>query len=347
MLHRISPSFLIFIFSIILLFVNFFWIKTYNPHPLRPDEALNLLENFRYYSLLRHLNVNNLKEIFRAESLYPPFYGLLGACFNLIFGHSSWISILCTNIFCFLILFTSIYHIGRKLFNRDVGILSMIFLSSFPLLIASTRWFFHEFALTAIVALSMLCLIKTENFKDLRFSLLLGALIFIGLLTKWTYPLFLSGPLMVEFGLLLREKDKRKRIFNFFTAILAGGSLALILWYIPNLPILYPGIKQGQIRISSVNVDISTLRGVLFYVKSLPFHINPFNCLLLLIFLPSLVSEISKRENLFLISWFLFPLLVLTLLPNKWSCYFMPAIPSLSLMLSRCLLNLKGDRYLH
>ena len=67
-----------------------------------------------------------------------------------------------------LILLISTYLIGKTLYGRLAGIMAMFILFMYPLIFESFRQFQLDSPLTAMVALSMLTLIKSDYFKDSR-----------------------------------------------------------------------------------------------------------------------------------------------------------------------------------
>jgi len=118
---------------------------------------------------------------------------------------------------------------------------SVVLLAFFPMFYAMSRHFYLEFALTAMVALSVWLLLATDGFQRRGVSLLFGLSLGLGLLTKRTFAAFAIGPVIVAIlaaGLLpaLWQRLKlRPRIYwkRLLLALLGGLVLAAI-WYLPN-----------------------------------------------------------------------------------------------------------------
>ena len=194
---NIKIVFLIFLFLIFLYGINnFLLIKKQYTFPLYPDEAWHLSTTLRYYEILKEFSLNIFYRLLEVDSLYPPLYFISGASLALVTGFSR-LNVVMINIFFFLIMLISTYLIGKKISNNKyTGLFAAFILSMFPMIFGMSRWFMLDFALTAMVALSICCLIHTDEFTNRKMSLLFGVSLGLVLLTKWTAPIFIIGPFL-------------------------------------------------------------------------------------------------------------------------------------------------------
>lgn len=82
----------------------------------------------------------------------PPLFHIISSPFLLI-SHDIKVVSMC-NILFYVILLFSIYGIGKKLYNKEVGIVSMFGVSMLPGIFAQSRVFFIDFSLVSMVSLT-------------------------------------------------------------------------------------------------------------------------------------------------------------------------------------------------
>jgi hypothetical protein len=110
-----------------------------------------------------------------------------------------------------------------------------------PLLYAMSRSFYIEFALAALVALSLYLLLASKGFQQRGAALGFGLALGLGMLTKRTYPVFIAVPAVF---VILRSSVPRSlwdRLrggahVSFPDLLIALGSAVALagLWYFPN-----------------------------------------------------------------------------------------------------------------
>lgn len=171
---------------------NHIWLRI-DRYPPAWDEAQYLLYSLKYYDVFT-LKIPILN--FVAINPYrPPLHMLLATPLYGVFGTSYDISV-AVNVFFMGILIFSVYGIGKKICNKNVGLLSAFFVSTFPTLFSLSRTFLSDFALTAMVSLSIYFLLLTDNFKNRKYSALFGVALGLGFFTRPTYIIFIIGPLL-------------------------------------------------------------------------------------------------------------------------------------------------------
>jgi len=294
--------------------------------PVNADEGMHLISSLRYYNVLVASSPGMFKQLLEVNSHYPPLFPLSSAILNIFFGTSRAVSV-GTNMIYFLIMLFSTYFIGKKIGSRKTGLLACFVLSMFPMVFGMSRWFILEFPLTAMVSFSICCLFYTESFANRKYSLLFGLSVGLGMLTKWTFGIFMIGPFLCT----ILAKD-RKSIKNLCYAI--GLALFIsFIWYLPHISGLIRSIPGGNIRIHEIAFPWYSLEGLLFYAKSILYQISPLFFFFFLIALPLTIRK--KFKNKFIVfSWILFSYIILTIINNKWTHYIMPVLPAVALILA-------------
>jgi hypothetical protein len=139
------------------------------------------------------------------------------------------------------IVLAATYGLGRRWGGRRQGMVGVALLATFPMFYSMSRYFYLEFALTAMVALTVYLLLAADGFQKPWVSLLFGVCLGLGLLTKRTFALFVAGPviaIILSSGLLpaaWRRLKQRPRL-NWRNLLFssAGGLALAALWYFPN-----------------------------------------------------------------------------------------------------------------
>lgn len=132
------------------------------------------------------------------------------------------------------------YLLGNTIAGRGIGLFAALLVGLFPLMAAMSRLFYTEMFLTALVVLNLLALHRLRGFTHRSWSLVWGASLGIGLLVKWTIPLYVwlpllwygwqSGALRTQIGALWRP---RVRWRGLLVAAALGGLLSSA-WFWPN-----------------------------------------------------------------------------------------------------------------
>lgn len=118
---------IIFLSLIVIFFIvtNLIWLSQ-DSLPPAWDQARHMLLSLKYYRLLTDTHLfTSLKDFFFVSHYYPPLFHVSAAPLIFLFGFSEH-NLGMVN-FLYLILFaTSLYGIGKLLFNKIVGIMATI-----------------------------------------------------------------------------------------------------------------------------------------------------------------------------------------------------------------------------
>lgn len=129
------------------------------------------------------------------------------------------------------------YCLGAAIADRRVGIVAALLVSLLPMMAAMARLFYTEMFLTAAVAANLLSLHKSEGFVKRSWSLAWGVSLGVGLLVKWTMPIYLWLPalwmLWRNRSEFIRVRWPRWQAKRLLLALLAAFGV-VTLWYWPN-----------------------------------------------------------------------------------------------------------------
>lgn len=332
---------------------DYLWI-TKNTLPPTWDDAWHLMSSLNYYRILTNPSFDMLEKLIHVDWYYPPFFKFSTAFLYMVFG-TSITTALMTNVIYLGILLFSTYGIGKILFNRETRILAAAIVSMYPLVFNLQRIYLIDLALTSMITLSIYILLRTENFKNFRYSLILGAVLGMTLLTKWTAVFFIAGPFIYVLYLSFFKVDslvpkkinnkqrkkidsekisiKKKQLMYVLLACFEAIFIASI-WYIPNGAGAYNFIKEMAPYWASVegeNLNIFSFDNLSFYFIVI---INQTSFLLALVFMIGLayLIRIKETSSLFLLSWIFLPIIVLTLQMNKGDRYTMPIMAAIAII---------------
>ncbi len=204
------------------------------------DQPRHLAWSLNYAQLLEDLSLNSLFSVMVSDQIRPPLFPASAAVLYKLFGRSADVATM-VNVIYMAIALGATYGIGRRWAGRRLGLISAMLLALFPMFYSMSRHFYLEFAVTAMVSLTVCLLLATEGFQRRGISLLFGLSLGLGLLTKRTFAVFLTGPLLVVlldeglFTAAWQRLKRRPRVYwkNVLVA-LVGGLLPALLWYLPN-----------------------------------------------------------------------------------------------------------------
>lgn len=267
---------------------------------------------------------------------YPPLIYQFALAFFKIFGVSAKAAV-AANIVWIFILFFSVYQIAWRIYkNQLIAIAAVIFLGAAPLLIGQAREFQVDLPLTAMVALSIWLILRTDQFSKLLPSLLFGLAVGIGMLTKWTYVFYVLPLIAIYFAYsIISAKKKIPVLLNLIYAAL----VAIVIsgyWYFTNKGSLLTDFNQNGIEVAKQEGDPTgfSVAAMSWYFKRI--LDNYLFLPLFIIYLAGLVWALIKKEwrQKLLLILILTPIyyLIFSILPNKDTRYLMPLIPLLAII---------------
>ncbi len=211
------------------------------------DRPAHLVRTLIYNEMLAQVNLRSLFEVMTWSWNRPPLYHLVAVPFYRLFGVSTDVALM-RNVVFVAILLLSVYGIGRRFYGEGVGLLAAFLVSTYPILFSISRMPYVDYSLTAMVALAVYLAVASEGFRHRGYSLWLGLVIGLGILTKWPFVAFAGGPIAyvaLRSGALRDVRatlttriEMRSGWQRFWRSPLfhaAAGLCVALLWYWPNL----------------------------------------------------------------------------------------------------------------
>ena len=232
--------------------INWIWLLK-DTVPPKWDQSGHFIESLKIYDIFTHPSLDIFQRLAEVSDYYPPFFQMCATPLYALFGKSADVAVM-TNILFLAILLFSVYGIGKKLYNQKIGFLAAIFISFYPAVYSMTRTYLMDFALVAMVALSIYLLLKTDDFTNTKYSIFFGISLGLGMLTKWSFAFFISPAILfiildilIKFIDIERIKlDTKSYLINSFKILFNSkrtknliilsliGLLIMSFWYLPN-----------------------------------------------------------------------------------------------------------------
>jgi len=161
------------------------------------DDSWYLSGSLVVYDALRAEGISGMvRAFFSVLGFKAPLITGLPAPFYLVLGRDWHVAYL-VNLVAMLVLFATVYGIGKKCGNAWAGAIAVTIVATMPLLYGLSRWFLVEYTLTAMVAVAIWLLLLSPDLQRRGLCLGLGVLLGFGLLLKVSFPLFLALPLAI------------------------------------------------------------------------------------------------------------------------------------------------------
>jgi 4-amino-4-deoxy-L-arabinose transferase-like glycosyltransferase len=243
------------------------------------DKPRHLARSLNYNHMLSPITVHSLFEMMISDPVRPPLFPASATIMYRLFGISADVATM-VNVLYLVIVLAATYGIGHRWGGRRLGLASAALLAIFPMFYSMSRYFYLEFALTAMVALAVYLLLATDGFRRRGMSLLFGLSLGLGLLTKRTFVLFALGPVIVAIltsGLLpalwrrLKQcfapanREKPRIYWRKALLALVGGLVPAAIWYLPNREAI-----QGLILGDALFICWWALAALAIYFATLP-----------------------------------------------------------------------------
>lgn len=275
---------------------------------------------------------------------YPPLFYFSAFILKFLFGGFLMnVSILNATVYL-LILLGAVYSIGEMI-NPETGIIAAFVCGMYPMIFLSSRHFSLELMLCSISALSILIVLKTNFLLSRKYSILLGIVLGLGMLTKQTFFIYVSGPFLayaVYSFKNCRTGIKQQMIENVLIccAIFLGiGSL----FYLNKD--MYANVFNRVRFLGAVNnANLFSAEHASYYLRSLKSTLGIFFCA---VFFASFVyiQKITGHLRIMLISWICVPLVFFTLIILKYGEYSIPYLPAMALISSAAIVNIKNLKF--
>lgn len=127
------------------------------------------------------------------------------------------------------------WYLAREVANQWVALFAALLMALLPMVAGMARLFYNETLLAALVTFNLLALYRSRGFGNRAWSLAWGISAGVGMLVKWTFPIYVAAPALVVLW------QSRRTIAPTFVwswrtlawSLLAGAAF-LALWWLPN-----------------------------------------------------------------------------------------------------------------
>ncbi len=261
------------------IFCNFIWInsnsnalifqaKSWQKNINIYSELKNNLADFREYSN-NETNFGKFYKLIVIDEYSPPFYFWAAALANLALVRIFPQAMLLTSSLFFIFLLIIVYKMGEYL-CKGSGMLSAFICSLYPFIYLSSRFFNMALAVGVMVTLSVYVLLRTEMFEKKAHSVFLGVCLGLGMLTKYTFFLFLIGPVSaVIFEIIKKRKNDsiwRQRRNNLLVSLAIAAAISGAYYF--NYRVMFLLFFRG-FNLDQAALDMTIVQRALFYLRML------------------------------------------------------------------------------
>ncbi len=336
---------------VILLFVlvifhtlnNYFWIKidnmsigcdtvihTYITVLLHQDLKSIFLSDAPLF--LKSLSITTI--FFKSPLSWPTLVHFLAALIAFVSSDILFWSRFSSTIY-FIILISSIYLLGKNIYSRAAGLIAAYLVSFYPGIFGSSRSSGLDLPLASVVCLVFYFLLRSDEFRRIRYSLFFGLSLGLGMLVKGQLLFFIALPLLYVIFNGFRDKSKRK---GFILNVCGAFCLALLIASIWWCRIF--SVEGGYIASSIFLIKYSAIvNNLIFYLYAGYFNISPIFSVMFIFSLLFYLRRLNKIK-LILIFWFTVPFLIYSVIPFAHDRYIFPAFGAVALITAIGLLEL-------
>ena len=263
------------------------------------------------------------------------------------------------NVLFMALTFLIIFKICKDYLNPKTAVLSCFLLSIYPVIYGHMRTYLMDIGLMSIVSASIYLLLKCDGFRSLKYSILLGLSLGLGILTRQSYPAFVAGPfvyIVYKSGIIPPiHKDNNKSSpllhkprLNFVNCLIVAIALTSF-WYIPNFKeamglVLYNNSVEWAILYMPSYLNVTHFL-TSFLTRMTFYGVTAFFVLLFLC--SSIFFFFFKRHKLYDIKrvftwWMLLPFLMFTFSLNKQERFFSPSLPAVAIITAQGIYQIKN-----
>jgi 4-amino-4-deoxy-L-arabinose transferase-like glycosyltransferase len=267
---------------------------------------------------------------------YPPFLPGVTALLYLVAG-PTYEAAMVTNLVFLALLVWGVWGLGNELAGRPAGVVAALLVLAAPGIRVNAWEYMLDLPLSAMVIVAVWALLQTRGFSLRGRSVVFGLMCGLGMLTKWSFFLFLMAPVIMVLVEGLQEDGKEttaRRLANLGLAALCAA-IVMAPYYAPIFPIL---VKKTWVHAGGAADGFDSpfsLESALFHLRAIPRRLLGWP--LTVAMLGGILAAERKRSatrkaGLFLLIWAVSLYGVFTFaVANKQSRYLLPWVPVLLL----------------
>lgn len=256
---------------------------------------------------------------------YPPFVHWMIALCDFLFGPGHDSAAL-ANLPATVLLLWAIAELCRELASPGAARWACFLAAVTPYTMWMSRETILDYWLSAWFALFLVALRKTRGFEARRPALLLGAVMALGMLTKWFFAAFAAAPLLWV-AVRFRVWRSAERLVNLADAALIAG-LGAGFWYLPNIPRLL-GYFTDNMRIGALEGEppVLSFQSLIYYFRLLVgYQVLGVLALVFILAAAAVWRKKLLRDGTFLLAALAGGWLLMTLLRTKDPRFTMPLL---------------------
>ena len=275
------------------------------------------------------LRAGGLRDFLLERPFYPPLHWLYMAACPYDFRPDDPLGIV---VWGDLILLAGLCCLAAALRGAGpaTGALCLLLAGGTPVINAFLKTVHYETTHAGLVAIALAGLGFSGGLPGRGGCVALGLVMGAGLLTKWTFALYLLGPVLISLGLAWRRGlGPRETALRLTLLTVTSGALAA-LWYVPYLD--WPRLVAAAASNDPNYPGVAFPEGYrLRLVQFLGFHVNAAGgaLLTLLALGVGLGCARARATTALYLSCAFFPLLLFPLFQHQEARYLMPLLPGI------------------
>src|SRR3990167_121203 len=326
------PHLILVSLSFFLIVNNIIWLK-YDTLPPIWDQAGHLTKSYDYFKAIEHLDSNILYKLLTISNFYPPLFYISSYPFYKILGTSSDSGCLTNSIFLILLIFST-YGIANNLYGKRAGILSALLVSTYNVVSTHSRQYLLEMSLISTVTLTIYFLLKSNTFKERRYSIAFGIAAGIGMLTRWNF-LFFVFPVII-YKIYKTVNSQQSTVNSQIKNILISLIISIIIfspWYVANTGniLLNAGVSIKDSAVIEGDPHGLNIENFMYYLQAVNEQVSSPLWLLFIIGFSLYLYRYKENRDLSIFWWFIGSYIVVTAIANKDSRYSMHYLPAVAI----------------
>lgn len=220
------------------------------------DEHKYLAAAIHFLPVLQHPDIRFFSKMLSVQKEWlpsaPPLYPFLIDIPLLLFGTfytykiAMWI-----NVVFYIATILGVFFIGKEFFSKKISSLAAFTFACYGFPLFYLDFVYTETVATAFTVLALYFLLKINYFQQTKYVLLFGLSTAFAVLTRWTTPLFILGPLCLVIAQAIAHFSRLNKslVFKNICGFLLMCLIPLVVYYLPNrikfLEYIHAGATYG------------------------------------------------------------------------------------------------------
>lgn len=303
------------------------------------DRAVHLEAALRCARMLRE---GEWLGVLSISAFYPPLGHCAAGLLHRLVGPSPFAALAVTQT-ALAVAVLATYAIGARLGSAAAGLAAAGLLAGYREVVLESRVFMLDLPLTAVVASTVLVLLRTWGFTRPAWCAVAGLLGGLGLLTKWTYPVYVAPVAVVVWRAAEPGTARAVRVRHVMLVLAVAAAIAAP-WYLRHLGLPISLLRLAFTRgAAEGDPAVGSVGAWTWYVQALVRQLGPPFAALFALGLAWALARRPRGLSVLLV-WFLAPVVFFALLRNKDYRYTLPCLPAVALLSSAWVARLRPPR---